>query len=177
MNPSTRIENKRLTPLDRVGHTIATGAGAGFFPIAPGTVGALEGVAVYLAIAYFAPRSSNLTSTSQITLLVVANIFVFAVGVWASGRTCDLSGIKDPQKVVVDEVSGQLISLIPLAFSPSLIAVIAAFLFFRLFDIFKPYPIRRLEHLPRGFGVMADDALAGIYAAVLVGAGRVLDIF
>jgi phosphatidylglycerophosphatase A len=177
LNPSTRIANKRLTPLDRVAHTIATGAGAGFFPIAPGTVGALEGIAVYLAIAYFATRSSNLTWTNQIALLVLVNIFVLGVGVWASGRTCDLSGIKDPHKIVVDEISGQLISLIPLAFSPSLTGVIAAFLLFRLFDIFKPYPIRKLEDLPRGFGVMADDALAGIYAALLVSVGRQLNIF
>ena len=85
--------------------------------------------------------------------------------------------VKDSSRIVIDEVSGQLISVIPLALSPSATAIIAAFLLFRLFDIFKPYPIRKLEDLPRGFGVMADDALAGVYAGVLVLVGRLLHVF
>jgi phosphatidylglycerophosphatase A len=177
LNHSTRIANKRQKPLDRIAYAIATGAGAGFFPIAPGTLGAAEGVAIYLAVAYFSTRSSSLSWNEQTALLLVVNILIFSAGVWAAGRTCHFSGIKDPQNVVIDEVSGQLISIIPLALAPSLTAVISAFALFRLFDIFKPYPIRKLEHLPSGFGVMADDALAGIYAAVLVWVGRVLNIF
>ena len=78
----------------------------------------------------------------------------------------------DPQQVVVDEISGQLISLWPLAASASVGGVLMAFVLFRFFDILKPYPIRRLERLPGGLGVMADDALAGGFAAVLVWLGR-----
>jgi phosphatidylglycerophosphatase A len=105
------------------------------------------------------------------------NIVLFVVGVWASSRTCRISGLKDPQKVVIDEVSGQLIALVPVALSPAHVPVIAAFALFRLFDIFKPYPIRKLESLPGGLGVMADDALAGLYAAALIWIGRLLHLF
>ena len=69
---------------------------------------------------------------------------------------------------MIDEVSGQLIALTPLVGSPSIAGVVAAFALFRLFDIFKPYPIRKLEALPAGWGVMCDDALAGVYAALIV---------
>lgn len=109
--------------------------------------------------------------------MVVLNVVVFGVGVWTSGRACEISGLKDPQKVVIDEVSGQLIALVPAALSPAVVPVIAAFALFRLFDIFKPYPIRKLESLPGGLGVMADDALAGVYAAVLIWLASLLHLF
>ena len=95
-------------------------------------------------------------------------LLVFAAGVWASKRTCEISHLEDPSQVVVDEISGQLIALTPLAFGSSIALVILAFILFRLFDIFKPYPIRKLEHLPNGFGVMLDDVLAGVFAALIV---------
>ena len=134
-------------------------------PIAPGTAGALEGVAIYLAI-----NALHLGPASSLFVLAIINIALFGVGVWASNRTCEITGLKDPRLVVIDEVSGQLISLTPLALLPSLsiVGVVIGFLLFRVFDIFKPYPIRRLEKLPGGLGVMADDTLAGIYASVLL---------
>ena len=159
--------SKQTSPAktDRFAYALATGLGAGFVPIAPGTVGALEGVAIYLAI-----NAMHLRQTSLLIVLAFINVILFAVGVWASNRTCAVTGIKDPGLVVIDEVSGQLIALTPLALLPSfsIIAVVVGFLLFRVFDIFKPYPIRKLERLHGGLGVMADDALAGIYAAVLV---------
>jgi len=134
-------------------------------PVAPGTVGALEGVAIYLAV-----YALHLGPASSLLALAIINLAVFAAGVWASNRTCEVTRLKDPRLIVIDEVSGQLISLMPLALmtSFSVIAVVIGFVLFRLFDIFKPYPIRKLERLPGGFGVMADDTLAGVYAAVLV---------
>jgi phosphatidylglycerophosphatase A len=148
-----------------VAYAIATGLGAGFVPIAPGTVGALEGVAIYLAI-----HALLLGQASSLFALAFINVILFAVGVWASNRTCVMTELKDPRLVVIDEVSGQLISLTPLALLPSfsIRAVVIGFLLFRLFDIYKPYPIRKLERLHGGLGVMADDALAGVYAAVLL---------
>jgi len=126
-------------------------------------VGALEGVLIYLALValHFGQSSSVLT-------LVILNILLFGVGVWASDRTCRITGQKDARLIVIDEVSGQLIALSPLVMlsSVSITAVVLGFLFFRLFDIYKPYPIRKLERLHGGLGVMADDALAGVYAAV-----------
>jgi phosphatidylglycerophosphatase A len=138
-------------------------------PIAPGTAGSAEGVAIFLAI-----LALHLEQTTLLLALTALNAVIFVAGVWASTRTCEITGLKDPRLAVIDEVSGQLIALTPLAlFSPfSIAGVVAGFLLFRLFDIFKPYPIRKLERLHAGLGVMADDALAGVYAAVLLWLGH-----
>lgn len=118
-------------------------------------------------------------------------IFLALAGVWASHHAADYSGLKDPQFVVIDEVAGQhltlVLPLIPIAIPNllahmdlSVFAVFAAlslvnwkylllgFILFRLFDIWKPYPIKKLESLPGGWGIMADDWLAGVYAAILL---------
>ena len=118
-------------------------------------------------------------------------VFLALAGVWASHRAADYSGLKDPQFVVIDEVAGQhltlVLPLIPVAI-PHLLAhtdlsvfavftalslvnwkyLLLGFLLFRLFDIWKPYPIKKLESLPGGWGIMADDWLAGVYAAILL---------
>lgn len=149
-------------------YALATGLGAGFTPIAPGTVGSAEGVAIFLAI-----LAIHLEQASLMIVLAIINVVIFVIGVWASTRTCEITGLKDPRLVVIDEVSGQLISLTPLAFFPlSVVGVVAGFLLFRVFDIFKPYPIRKLERLHAGLGVMADDVLAGVYAAALLWLGH-----
>lgn len=163
LNRSIPIEKQPIPASDRLAYLIAIGFGAGLVPLAPGTVGAAEGVAIFLALV-----GLHLRQPSALFLLVLANVIVFVVGVWASSRACKMIGHEDPRQVVIDEVSGQLIALSPLAGSPSVAGVIVAFVLFRLFDIFKPYPIRKLERLHGGLGVMADDALAGIYAAVLI---------
>jgi len=118
-------------------------------------------------------------------------IFLALAGVWASHVAADYSGLKDPQFVVIDEVAGQhltlVLPLIPIAMPHlqahvdfSVYAIFSAlslvnwkyllggFLLFRLFDIWKPYPIKNLEKLPGGWGIMADDWLAGVYAAILL---------
>ena len=118
-------------------------------------------------------------------------IFLGLAGVWASHLTADYAGIKDPQFVVIDEVAGQhltlVLPLIPVAMPNlkshmdfSVYAIFAAlslvnwkylltgFVLFRIFDIWKPYPVRLLEKLPGGWGIMADDWLAGVYAAILL---------
>ncbi|MCI0489716.1 MAG: phosphatidylglycerophosphatase A [Blastocatellia bacterium] len=152
--------------VDRIACFLATGAGAGRAPIAPGTVGALEGVILYLAV-----TALPLTPRELLLTLVALNVLVFGVGIWASGRAAKMLGLEDPGQVVIDEVSGQLIALTPLALAPSIAGVVVAFSLFRLFDIFKPYPIRKLERLRAGFGIMMDDALAGVYAAAIVWIG------
>lgn len=161
------INKENVNALDRFAYALATGFGAGLAPVAPGTFGALEGVAVFLAFTALAARLSLLPGLSFV-LLAVINVAVFAVGVWASNRACEISGVKDPGQIVIDEISGQLIALTPLAVSASVTGVVAAFVLFRFFDIVKPYPIRKLEGLRAGFGVMSDDALAGVYAAAIV---------
>jgi phosphatidylglycerophosphatase A len=154
---------------ERAAYAIATGFGAGFVPVAPGTVGALEGIAIYVGV-----RALGVGELNLFVGLIILNIGLFLLGVWASSKTCGVIGIADPHQIVVDEISGQLISLTPLGLLPSLslAGLIIGFVLFRLFDIFKPYPIRKLERLPGGLGVMADDALAGTYAAVLLWCGQ-----
>lgn len=147
---------------------IATGAGAGFAPVAPGTLGAIEGVIIFLVFNALANKSASLAPRWSLALFLAINVALFIVGVWASSRACEICGLEDPSHIVIDEVSGQLIALVPLAADPSVARILLAFLLFRLFDIFKPYPIRKLERLRAGFGVMADDALAGVYAAAAV---------
>ena len=117
---------------------------------------------------YFAIIALPFEPVTEAALVLGAGLLLFAIGVWASSRACKKIGLEDPGEVVIDEVSGQLIGIAPLALAPSLTGAAVAFLLFRLFDIFKPYPIRKLESLPSGLGVMSDDALAGIYTAALV---------
>jgi phosphatidylglycerophosphatase A len=167
MTRPTIIKKETISALDRFAYALATGLGAGFAPVAPGTFGAIEGVVVFLGFVALG-GSLSLSPRWSFTLLAIVNVVLFAVGVWASNRACEISGSKDPSQIVIDEVSGQLIGLTPLAGSVSVEGVIAAFVLFRLFDILKPYPIRKLEALPAGFGVMSDDALAGVYAAAIV---------
>jgi len=158
--------------MDRLAYIIATGAGAGLIPIAPGTFGSIEGVAIFVAMWAARPRPMGAeTSVSQPgywLLLIALNLVLFAVGVWAAGRVARVLRIEDPGRVVVDEVSGQMIALTPLVFAPTWPAVLLGFILFRAFDILKPYPISKLERLPGGWGIMADDAGAGIFAAVIL---------
>jgi phosphatidylglycerophosphatase A len=98
-------------------------------------------------------------------------ILAFTVaGIWAGTRTEQLSGRKDPGKVVVDEVAGQFVALFPLTLVTrwSTAAVIVSFILFRFFDIVKPYPANRLQEMNGGAGVMFDDLVAGVYGAAIV---------
>ncbi len=165
---------------DYLALAIAT-CGVGYLPLAPGTWGSLVGVALYvglrgLFLAFLWPLASrnhlNLPHVAYAlaVLELLAVVCVTFVGTWAASRTEKLSGKKDPGKVVIDEVAGQLLALaaIPLAVA-SWWPIILAFVAFRFFDIVKPYPARRLESLEAGLGIMADDIVAGAYAAIVVG--------
>ena len=149
------MPNKKAS--DVLALSIAT-CGVGYLPLMPGTYGSLVGVGIFLLVA----RVSLL-------LVVAAILFFTFAGIWAASRTEALSGRKDPGKVVVDEVAGQLISLFPLTLFThwSTTAVIVSFILFRFFDIVKPYPAGRLEALKGGFGIMCDDLVAGAYGAVI----------
>ena len=104
-----------------------------------------------------------------IAIPITILVFTFA-GIWAGTRTEELAERKDPGKIVVDEVAGQLIALFPLVFVKwSMITVMVSFILFRFFDIVKPYPANRLQDLKGGAGVMCDDLVAGAYAAIIVG--------
>jgi phosphatidylglycerophosphatase A len=135
---------------------LATGFGSGFGPIAPGTWGSLPG----LAIAWGLDRLSG-----RWAVLAAAAVFSFA-GVWAAGRAEALLGEKDPGCVVVDEIAGQLVTLLFLPVTAAML--IAGFLIFRVLDVLKPWPARRLEGLRGGSGIMADDLMVGVYANLIL---------
>jgi phosphatidylglycerophosphatase A len=168
--PKTKPE-KDLRPLDHFGYWIATGFGAGHMPTAPGTFGAAEGVVLFFILSALFNQWLRLAPQWSLALFIVVNVALYAVGVWASNCAIVATGLKDPSVAVIDEVSGQLIAMTPLIIFPSPVSSLAgiaiSFVLFRAFDIFKPYPINKLERLPGGFGVMSDDVLAGVYAAVL----------
>jgi phosphatidylglycerophosphatase A len=135
---------------------IATFGYVGYFPIAPGTAGSLAALPLYALV-----RWSGSLAIELATIVVV-----FAVGVWASTSTERALNRKDPGPVVIDEVLGMLITLaaVPLSWW----GVFAGFLVFRVLDVIKPFPAGRFEHLPSGLGIMADDAMAGIYGLLLM---------
>jgi phosphatidylglycerophosphatase A len=130
---------------------ISTFGYVGFFPIAPGTAGSLAALALYVPIRWVGDPSIE----------AAAIAVVFGVGTWAATRAEPLLGVADPGPVVIDEVLGMLITLawLPL----SLGGVVAGFVLFRIFDIIKPFPARQLEDAPQGWGIMLDDAMAGVY--------------
>ena len=138
--------------------SIATLFGIGRAPYAPGTVASIVAVPLALGIAMWGGR---------VTLLVAA-IFVTAVGGWASEHYVRETGRADPSECVVDELAGQWLAV---SFAPlGVLAYALAFALFRLLDIFKPWPIRAVEKLPGGLGVMTDDVLAGLLAGLVVAA-------
>ena len=143
---------------------IATSFGAGFLPVAPGTWGALVAIVAWLPFYIWLPGTPCWIFTA------CAIVIYTIAGTWASTESEKYWG-KDPVAACADETVGQLISLLPLCGGPEvapwwLIAVSLAL--FRFFDIFKPLGIRRLERLPRGIGMMADDILAAIYSAIIL---------
>ena len=185
LNPAVDISSTaisrgkgRRTFADYVALAIAT-CGVGYFPIAPGTLGALVGVGLYLAIwggllnlleANAARGHLNLlfvyTPLTAAMLLVISLVTI--AGTWAATRAEKLMQRKDPSAVVIDEVAGQMIALLTGPFwPPTWWSIFSAFILFRLFDIWKPYPIRRFEALESGLGIMADDLVAGIYALIV----------
>ena len=146
--------------LDYVALAISTW-GVGYLPLMPGTFGSLVGLGLFLLL-------------GSLPLQLVAVIVITWAGIWAASRTERILRLKDPGKVVVDEVAGQLIALLPLSVFTVAnrgLWIMVSFTLFRLFDIFKPYPARKFEGLRSGLGIMADDLVAGVYAALVVTGG------
>jgi phosphatidylglycerophosphatase A len=217
MTPSTETPSSASAPQKkpRLALAIATALGVGYIPKAPGTFGSLVGIIVAIVthpVSLFLLLTASVNGQTLtgglgidlpplqerwafVVLLVpsmLAFLCVSAVGVWSSSKAAEYAGVVDPQYVVIDEVSGMILTLVlgiaPLAPPTNLLPtenasvfalysgltllnwkyLLLGFLLFRLFDIWKPYPIKRLEKLPRGWGIMADDWMAGIYAAILL---------
>jgi phosphatidylglycerophosphatase A len=142
--------------------TVATFFGAGFLKPGPGTYGSAATVALWLLGASLLHHNSQHILIATLLALTLS----IALGIPAASVAARESGRKDPGFVVIDEVAGQLIAL--LAITPDWPHALLALLLFRFFDILKPPPIRRLEGLPEGLGIVVDDLGAGIYALICV---------
>jgi len=145
--------------------------GVGYLPLAPGTWGSAVGVAIYIGVEWLIAKSlltggNELNAAAAHSLISIMLVVFIIAGIWAAGRSTSLFGNSDPSQAVVDEVQGQLITFLFIPFTYSWKYVLAGFLLFRLFDIWKPYPIDDLQDLPAGIGVCADDIVAGVYAGV-----------
>ena len=140
--------------MTKLGLFLATCGYVGHVPVAPGTAGTLVGVAVFYGLRAFGGTAVE----------AAAIVILFAVGVWASGVAERHWKRTDPGPVVIDEVVGTLITLLWLPLTP--LGVFVGFLVFRVLDVVKPWPAARFESLHGGLGVMADDAMAAIYANI-----------
>lgn len=137
-------------------HFLAFGAGSGLSPWAPGTMGTLAAIPVFL-----------LMSGLSLLPYLIITILLFAVGIWICGESSRLLGVHDHSGIVWDEIVGFLVTMV--AVPAQWVWILAGFLLFRLFDIWKPWPIRLLDqHVHGGFGIMVDDLVAGIFAAVIL---------
>lgn len=148
--------SQRPDAITRAAILVCTFGYVGFFPIAPGTIGSMAGLAVYWIL--------HVAGLDQL-LPVVAGVLL-AAGVWSGTIAERHFGAVDPGPIVIDEVVGMLITMafIPPGWSVALVG----FFVFRIFDVIKPFPSARLERLPGGAGVMADDAMAAVYANLVV---------
>lgn len=138
--------------MDRFWSTVALFFGAGKSPVAPGTCGTLAALPIFLP----------LTGDLPLHAAVLAALTILAVP--ASGHRERLRGAKDPAEVVVDEAVGMGVALFAFPEEPAVPLMLAAFLLFRLFDVWKPFPAKAAQDLPGGWGIVADDVVAGIYA-------------
>jgi phosphatidylglycerophosphatase A len=158
----------------RLAWWIATGFGSGYLKPAPGTWGSLAGLGVWLLLVM------GLRATGRAWapwLLFLAPLVITAIGIWAADGVVKATGEKDPSYIVVDEWAGIWFALTPLLFTVTLqpqpwllwaARLVAPFLLFRLFDIWKPGLVNTAQGLPGGLGVVMDDVLAGLLAALIV---------
>jgi phosphatidylglycerophosphatase A len=148
--------------MTRLALVVATAGGAGYAPFAPGTFGSAVGVLIYW-----------LTRHWPLAWQVALMVAVILAGTWASSVAARHFQREDPGQVVIDEVAGQLVTLV--ATGAGGLGTLIGFLAFRAFDIVKPWPVNRLERLPGGTGIMADDVMAGVYSNIVLQiAGRLL---
>ena len=148
--------------ITRLGLAVATVGGVGYVPVAPGTFGSAVGLLVW----WLLPASAIVQG--------IAIAVIFVAGAWGGNVAEHHFGRTDPGQVVIDEVMGMLVTLFlnPVGW----IGALAGFLLFRVFDVIKPYPANRLEQLHGGVGVMADDAMAAVYANLVLRAALYLMI-
>lgn len=125
----------------------------GLIPIGPGTFGTLAAIPLFYALTF-----------TPLYLYLAITVVIILISVWASTITEQIYNKRDPGQVVADEVCGYLVTMILVP--PTITNIFFGFLLFRLFDITKPYPVRKFEKLPGGWGIVIDDVAAGVYACI-----------
>lgn len=156
---------------DRVSLAIATFGGIGYLPLVPATWGSFVTAGLYFFFQYAAEKSVISPTSAGISSWMAMLVFIgflFVIGTWAASHVTKIKSEKDPGIIVIDEVVGQLITFLFVPAGINWVFFLIGFFVFRFFDIWKPFPARQLEKLPSGFGVMADDVMAGIYSAVVL---------
>jgi phosphatidylglycerophosphatase A len=154
--------------VNRVAVIFATWFGAGYFPWGPGTVGSLAAILIAVIVHSFA-------NAGRLAVLVLIAVLI-GPAIWAATGTARAVHRKDPGIVVIDEVLGQWVTLLGAAVL-NWKSFLAGFLLFRIFDIWKPWPVRTLEALPEGTGIVMDDIGAGLYGALILYIGGVLRLY
>jgi phosphatidylglycerophosphatase A len=143
-------------PLWHPALVLGTWFGAGLLPVMPGTWGSLAAL----------PCAWAIRILWGVTGLAIAALIAFVVGTWAAGTIAKTSGVKDSGSIVIDEVAAQWLVLLPASLDP--LSYATAFLLFRIFDIWKPWPVGLADRrVPGGLGIMLDDLLAAVYAVLL----------
>lgn len=159
-SPPSAPEPVAFRPAGTSAWVIATFLGAGRLPLAPGTWGSAATILLWWILGHW------IRGSWQIVAVIGLAVVAIAIGIPAATRVARETGLKDPQVVVIDEVAGQLITLIaaPLSWK----TLLAGFILFRVFDTLKPPPVRQLEKLPEGAGIVVDDIGAGLYALAVM---------
>ena len=145
--------------MKRLALLLATCFGCGYWPWGPGTAGSLAAVAIAALLHFY-------TGYARLTLIVLIAVLLVP-GIWAATQTARQLNRKDPGSVVIDEVLGQWLTLLGAA-ALNWKSLVAGFILFRFFDIWKPWPVRNFEKLPEGTGIVADDLAAGVYGALIL---------
>ncbi len=140
---------------------IATACGAGYFPWGPGTMGAVFAIACWLPLFLFLGSCEWMAVTAALIVVFTA------LGVW-SATVAERFWGEDPSRVVIDEVVGMWITLLAVPDKAHWGYILAAFVLFRFFDMVKPLGVRKMENFKAGWGIMADDVLAGVYGAIVL---------
>jgi phosphatidylglycerophosphatase A len=154
--------------LKRAAIVLATWFGCGYFPWGPGTLASVAAVAIAAVLHMY-------LQAGRLMLLVLVAVLL-APAVWASSEAARAMHDEDPKEVVIDEVLGQWVTLLG-AFALSWRSFALGLVLFRLFDIWKPWPVRNFEKLPEGVGIIADDLAAGVYGALILYIGGALRLY
>lgn len=181
MNPKTDSSESSSSRKPVLSLFFATAGGAGYIPKAPGTWGSAVGALVFWLVSRnvlvsFAETHSSIRELIPGVLAIIVGLALALGGVLVADRVAKYSAKKDPQFVVIDEVSGQfftyLFALVPANWKYLLLG----FILFRVFDIWKPFPVRQAESLRGGWGIMADDWMAAVYAAIGIWIARAMGL-